>query len=35
MDIRKMDINELQAADYNPRVSLEPGMAEYEKLKAA
>lgn len=35
MDIRKMDINELQAADYNPRVSLEPGMAEYEKLKAS
>src|SRR5699024_5049711 len=35
MDIRKMDINDLQAADYNPRVSLEPGMAEYEKLKAS
>lgn len=28
-----MDINDLKAADYNPRVQLQPGMKEYEKLK--
>lgn len=33
MQIEKMDINDLQEADYNPRVALAPGMPEYEKLK--
>lgn len=33
MEIIKMKLSELRAADYNPRVDLIPGMAEYEKLK--
>ncbi|MFK4568126.1 ParB N-terminal domain-containing protein [Enterococcus sp. UD-01] len=33
MEIIKMKIAELKAADYNPRIDLEPGMEEYEKLK--
>lgn len=28
-----MQLSELKPADYNPRVQLEPGMVEYEKLK--
>lgn len=30
-----MEISELNPAAYNPRVDLEPGMPEYEKLKAS
>lgn len=33
MDIQKMKITELKAADYNPRKHLQPGDPEYEKLK--
>lgn len=33
MNIQQMSIEQLLAADYNPRVQLKPGMAEYEKLK--
>lgn len=33
MQIEKMNIDDLQEADYNPRVALAPGMPEYEKLK--
>lgn len=28
-----MKLVDLKPADYNPRINLEPGMAEYEKLK--
>lgn len=33
MNIQKMNLSDLKPADYNPRVDLEPGMPEYEKLK--
>lgn len=35
MIIEKMKLSDLKPADYNPRVNLEPGMEEYEKLKAS
>lgn len=31
--VREIEIDKLNAAPYNPRVTLEPGMAEWEKLK--
>lgn len=31
--IIKMNINEVQSAEYNPRIDLKPGMPEYEKLR--
>ena len=33
--VRKIDIAKLNAAQYNPRIALEPGMPEWEKLKAS
>lgn len=33
MQIEIMKLSDLKAADYNPRVKLEPDMDEYEKLK--
>lgn len=33
MEIRKMKLDLLQPADYNPRVDLRPGDPEYESLK--
>lgn len=33
MDIRKIKVDQLKPADYNPRKDLKPGDAEYEKLK--
>ena len=33
MQIEKIAVAELKAADYNPRKDLQPGDAEYEKLK--
>ena len=33
MNIVKMKIDDLNPAPYNPRIALEPGMPEYEKLK--
>lgn len=33
MNIVKMKIDDLKPAPYNPRIALEPGMPEYEKLK--
>jgi len=33
MDIRRIAIEKLKAADYNPRKDLKPGDPEYEKLK--
>ncbi|MGA5590078.1 site-specific DNA-methyltransferase [Enterococcus mundtii] len=33
MQIELMKLEDLKPADYNPRVKLEPGMDEYEKLK--
>ncbi|MDQ2183390.1 site-specific DNA-methyltransferase [Enterococcus hirae] len=33
MQIELMKLQDLKPADYNPRVNLEPGMDEYEKLK--
>ena len=33
MDIKKMQISQIQKADYNPRVELQPGDPAYEKLK--
>lgn len=33
MQIKKMKLNNLKPAPYNPRVDLVPGMEEYEKLK--
>ena len=33
MELRKIDINELKAAKYNPRKDLKPGDPEFEKLK--
>ena len=33
MHIEKMKLSDLRPAEYNPRVKLNPGMAEYEKLK--
>lgn len=35
MELTEKRIEELNAAAYNPRIALEPGMAEYEKLKAS
>lgn len=31
--VREINVKELNAAPYNPRISLEPGMPEYEKLE--
>ncbi len=33
MEIKKMQISQIQKADYNPRVELKPGDPAYEKLK--
>ena len=33
--VREINIVELNAAQYNPRIALEPGMPEWEKLKAS
>ncbi|MFK4171103.1 hypothetical protein ACI2LM_33205 [Paenibacillus lautus] len=33
MDIRVIPIDQINAAAYNPRVNLQPGDPEYEKLK--
>lgn len=33
MEIRKMELDWLHPADYNPRVDLQPGDPEYESLK--
>lgn len=33
MEIRKVKIDEINPAPYNPRIDLQPGDAEYEKLK--
>ena len=33
MKIEKMNISKLNPAEYNPRKNLQPGDAEYEKLK--
>lgn len=33
MEIEKKRVEELKAAEYNPRKDLKPGDAEYEKLK--
>lgn len=35
MEIRVLPIEQIYAAAYNPRVDLQPGDAEYEKLKAS
>lgn len=32
MQIELMKLQDLKPADYNPRVNLEPGMDEYEKI---
>ncbi|WP_256873883.1 hypothetical protein [Paenibacillus kribbensis] len=34
MEIRILPIEQINAAAYNPRVDLQPGDPEYEKLKA-
>lgn len=33
MDIRVITIDQIKAAVYNPRVDLQPGDPEYEKLR--
>lgn len=33
MQIEKIPVEKLRAAEYNPRRALKPGDAEYEKLK--
>ncbi len=33
--VREINISELNAAEYNPRIALEPGMPEWEKLKTS
>lgn len=33
MEIREMPLEQLHTADYNPRVALEPGDPEFERLK--
>ncbi|WP_307190160.1 ParB N-terminal domain-containing protein [Geomicrobium sp. JCM 19039] len=33
MEIIKMELHELNAADYNPRIDLKPGDKEFEKIK--
>ncbi len=33
MNIQKIEIDKLKAAEYNPRVALKAGDKEYEKLK--
>ena len=33
--VREINITELNAAQYNPRIALEPGMPEWEKLKTS
>ncbi|MGQ3481742.1 transcriptional regulator [Paenibacillus sp. TY11] len=35
MEIRALPIEQINAAAYNPRVDLQPGDPEYEKLKAS
>ena len=32
MEIREMPLEQLHTADYNPRVALEPGDPEFERL---
>lgn len=33
--VREINVAELNAAEYNPRIALEPGMPEWEKLKTS
>lgn len=33
MELKKMNINDLQPANYNPRVDLEEHDEEYQKIK--
>ena len=33
--VREISVTELNAAQYNPRIALEPGMPEWEKLKTS
>ena len=33
--VREIKVTELNAAQYNPRIALEPGMPEWEKLKTS
>ena len=33
MEIQKMPVDKLKAAEYNPRIDLKPGDPEFEKLK--
>lgn len=35
MELIEKNIEELKEAAYNPRIQLEPGMPEYEKLKSS
>lgn len=35
MEIKKIPVNQLKMAKYNPRKDLKPGDKEYEKLKAS
>ncbi|MGG1880526.1 ParB N-terminal domain-containing protein, partial [Paenibacillus cisolokensis] len=35
MDIRVIPIDQINAAAYNPRIDLQPGDPEYEKLKSS
>lgn len=35
MELIEKRLEDLKEADYNPRIQLEPGMAEYEKLKSS
>lgn len=35
MEIRRMKVKELRPAEYNPRIELKPGDAEYEALKTS
>lgn len=35
MEIMKMKLSDLKPAEYNPRIELEPGMEEFEKLKSS
>lgn len=34
-ELRIMPVDQIQPADYNPRVALKPGDPEYEKLRAS
>jgi len=33
MEVRRMKVNEINPAPYNPRIDLKPGDPEYEALK--